>query len=137
MQTTGAHPLERAHGGSGSGCRRRPSHSDIDAALHEAATHRSTFMWPWEQEPRSIATGILDDETYDWRAVVAGMLASGGRSLVVSEDSLDRAHELGHAAGYRVDPTGSAGLAGLLDLGARGVTGPDDRVAVLFTGVDR
>jgi threonine synthase len=94
-------------------------------------------MWPWEWEPRSIATGILDDETYDWRAIVDGMLVTGGRPLVVSEECLARAHQLGHTAGYAVDPTGSAGLAGLLDLVAGGDVGPDDRVGVLFTGVDR
>ena len=35
------------------------------------------------------------------------------------------------------DPTGSAGLAGLLDLRQAGVVGPDQRVIVLFTGVRR
>ena len=53
------------------------------------------------------------------------------------EDRLARAHDLGHLAGYAVDPTGTAGLAGLLDLLAAGDVGPDDRVGVLFTGVDR
>jgi threonine synthase len=137
VQTTGGHPLERAHRRVEQRLPAAPSTSEINAAVHEAAGHRSEFMWPWEQEPQSMATGILDDETYDWRAVVSGMLVSGGRPLVVSEEGLARAHELGHAAGYRVDPTGTAGLAGLLDLVARGVTKPDDRVAVLFTGVDR
>jgi hypothetical protein len=94
-------------------------------------------MWPWGEEPRSLATGILDDETYDWRAVVGGMLATGGRPLVVTEKRLARAHDLGHAAGHPVDPTGSSGLAGLLELVADGAVGPDDRVGVLFTGVDR
>jgi threonine synthase len=135
VQTTGGHPLERAYervrATLGEGA------VDLDAALHEAATHRSAYMWPWEGEPRSIATGILDDETYDWRAVVGGMLATGGRPLVVSEECLARAHDLGHAAGYAAEPTGTAGLAGLLDLVAGGEVGPDDRVGVLFTGVDR
>jgi threonine synthase len=94
-------------------------------------------MWPWESEPRSIATGILDDETYDWRAIVDGMLVTGGRPVIVSEERLDRAHRLGHEAGYAVDPTGTAGLAGLLDLVEAGDVGPDDRVGVLFTGADR
>ena len=86
---------------------------------------------------RSIATGILDDETYDWRAVVGGMLTTGGRPLVVTEDCLARAHDLGRAAGYCVDPTGTSGLAGLLDLVAAGDVDPDARVGVLFTGVER
>ena len=94
-------------------------------------------MWPWESEPKSIATGILDDETYDWRAVVGAMLTTGGQPLVVTEDRLAEANELGAATGIAVDPTGSAGLAGLLDLRQSGVVGADERVAVLFTGVRR
>ena len=137
VQTTGGHPLERAYSRVRDGLGADPSPGEIDDALHRAAAHRSAYMWPWEGEPRSIATGILDDETYDWRAVVGGMLATGGRPLVVSEDNLARARELGNAAGYPVDPTGSSGLAGLLDLVADGTVGADHRVAVLFTGIDR
>jgi threonine synthase len=95
-------------------------------------------MWPWEDEPRSIAHGILDDETYDWLAVVEGMLATGGRPYVVSEDLLARANALAReTTGIDVDPTGSAGLAGLLALREAGEIGDDERVAVLFTGVVR
>lgn len=95
-------------------------------------------MWPWEAEPKSVATGILDDETYDWRAVVEGMLLTGGRPLVVSEDLLMEANSLAVAAtGIAVDPTGSSGLAGLLDLRRSGGAGPGDRSVVLFTGVRR
>jgi threonine synthase len=137
VQTTGGHPLERAYARVRSRLGASPGSSDVHAALQDAATHRSAFMWPWESEPRSIATGILDDETYDWRAIVDGMLVTGGRPLVVSEDRLAGAHRLGHEAGYAVDPTGSAGLAGLLDLVEAVEVGPDDRVGVLFTGVDR
>ncbi len=137
VQTLGAHPLERAYrrverllsGPTGA--------PDFDRALHQAATHRSAYMWPWESEPKSIATGILDDETYDWLAVVGGMLRSGGQPVVVSEEHLAYAHELGRDAGFSVDATGSSGLAGLLDLRAQGVVGPQERVAVLFTGTER
>ena len=38
-------------------------------------------MWPREPEPRSIADGILDDETYDWRALLTAVHDSGGRAL--------------------------------------------------------
>jgi threonine synthase len=85
-----------------------------------------------------VATGILDDETYDWRAVVEGMLATGGSPLVVSEDSLTQAHRLAVArTAIPVDPTGSSGLAGLLELRRTGQIGDHDRVAVLFTGLQR
>ncbi len=137
VQTTGGHPLERAYARVRARLDASAGRAEIDEALHEAARHRSAFMWPWEGEPRSIATGILDDETYDWRAVVGGMLATGGRPLVVTEERLTGARDLGHAAGYSVDPTGSSGLAGLLDLLADGDVDADARVGVLFTGVDR
>ena len=141
VQTAGGHPLERAYarvrallpGGDDAPLPR----GDVERALDVAARHRSDFMWPWESEPKSIATGILDDETYDWRAVTGAMLTTGGRPLVVTEDRLAEANELGTATGIPVDPTGSAGLAGLLDLRESGVVGPDQRVAVLFTGIRR
>ena len=137
VQTLGAHPLERAHQrveGLLSGPASAP---DLDRALQDAASHRSAYMWPWESEPKSIATGILDDETYDWLAVVGGMLRSGGRPVVVSEERLAEAHALGTELGFCVDATGSSGLAGLLDLRAEGVVKPHERVAVLFTGTER
>ncbi len=106
--------------------------------LHYAVTHRSQFMWPWEEEPRSIAGGIIDDETYDWAAVVRGMVASGGYPLAVAEEELMEAHTLARSATrIAVDPTGSAGLAGLLQLVRGAEVGPQERVAVLFTGVQR
>jgi threonine synthase len=95
-------------------------------------------MWPWESEPKSVATGILDDETYDWRAVVEGMLLTGGQPLVVSEDLLVEANSLAVATtGIRVDPTGSSGLAGLLALRRSGEAAPHEQAAVLFTGIQR
>jgi threonine synthase len=95
-------------------------------------------MQAWETPPRSVATGILDDETYDWRAVVEGMLLTGGRPLIVSETALTDAHALAAAAtGIAVDPTGSSGLAGLPELRRSGEIGDHDRVAVLFTGRQR
>jgi threonine synthase len=147
VQTTGAHPLERAYarvrallpGGDqpGRGAARQWRAGLAEQALATAARHRSDYMWAWESEPKSIATGILDDETYDWRAVVGAMLTTGGRPVVVSEERLAEANELGAAAGIPVDPTGSAGLAGVLDLRHAGEIGADERVTVLFTGARR
>ncbi|MGZ8832863.1 MAG: hypothetical protein ACXW19_06680 [Thermoanaerobaculia bacterium] len=54
--------------------------------------HRSEFMWPWETPPASVATGILDDETYDWATVTRGMINSDGFPIVVSEDQLIEAN---------------------------------------------
>jgi threonine synthase len=106
--------------------------------MAQAAAHRSAFMQPWEEEPKSVASGILDDETYDWRAVVEGMLLTGGRPLVVTEDSLIKANRLAESAtGISVDATGTAALAGLLEMRRSGAIGAGDHVAVLFTGVRR
>jgi threonine synthase len=117
------------------------AHGDTPGVAEElvyASHHRSEFMWPWEEEPVSIASGILDDETYDWLAVVRGMIASGGYPVVVDESTLERANELGRVT-TRIDAdhTGTSGLAGLIDLRDRGEIGAHERVAVLFTGARR
>jgi len=107
-------------------------------ALRHAQTHRSDFMWPWEGAPRSIARGILDDETYDWHAVVAGMIATGGWPVTVSEERLAEACDLAcQSTGIRADQTGSAGLAGLIELRRQGAVAAGEGVAALFTGIER
>jgi len=117
--------------------RRFPSAS-FQRELHYAAAHRSEFMWPWDEEPRSIAHGILDDETYDWFAIVKGMLASGGDPVVVDERLLVEAYDLAReTTGINVDHTGAAGLAGLLQLSREGAIAPRENVAVIFSGVQR
>jgi threonine synthase len=135
VQTTGAHPLERAYERVAS----RAGAGEASAgALAYAAGHRSEFMWPWEEEPHSIAHGILDDETYDWLAVVRAMLDTGGSPVVVDEATLLEANDLAvSTTGIDVDHTGSAGLAGLLALRRSGAIDPAEIVAVLFTGVRR
>ena len=138
VQTTGAYPLDQAHRRVAALLPDDPAPDTIRTTMVEAAQHRSAFMQPWPEQPVSVAAGILDDETYDWRAVVEGMLLTGGQPLVVSEDSLTRAHRLAVArTGIPVDPTGSSGLAGLLELRRCGQVGDRDRVAVLFTGLQR
>ena len=135
VQSAGAAPLERAY-------RLVRAHADIvgvDAALRHAAGHPAHFMWPWEQEPRSVATGILDDVTHDWLPIVDAMLHAGGWPIVVDEATLIEANELGRVhTDIRVDHTGTAGLAGLL---ASGRASPGafrgERIVVLFTGEDR
>jgi threonine synthase len=117
---------------------REVSAAEIEAALEYAARHRADFMWPWEAPPQSIATGILDDETYDWLAVCRGMLATGGFPIVASEEQLARAHELAREhTGIRADPTGTAGLAGLIAALDDEALSHDESCAVLFSGAER
>jgi len=138
VQACGAHPLERAYARVRALLPEEPDPDSVRRTVARAAAHRSAFMQAWETPAVSVATGILDDETYDWRAVVEGMLLTGGRPLVVSEIALTRAHALAVAAtGIEVDHTGSSGLAGVPELRRSGEIGDDERVAVLFTGRQR
>ena len=131
VQTTGAYPLQRAWDRLQEQVR---TLGEIDA-VERATKHRSEFMWPWEETPHSIARGILDDETYDWLAIVKGMLASQGVPVVVDDAMLEAANALAReTTGCNVDHTGSAGLAGLLRLQRDGVVQPGERVAVIFSG---
>jgi threonine dehydratase len=163
VQTLGGHPLRRAYdrfmarlvprldtaaGAAPPGSARDREWADlahryarspgVAEEMAFAASHRSAFMWPWEEEPRSLAHGILDDETYDWMAVLRGMVETGGYPVVVSEDQLARANDLARGTtAIDVDHTGSSGLAGLLELLCDHTVRPDERVAVLFTGARR
>jgi threonine synthase len=83
--------------------------------LAEAARRRSRFMWPWEETPASLASGIIDDETYDWWAVAGGMRESGGRPVVVTEHAIARAWKAARdTTDIPVSATGAAGLAGAI-----------------------
>jgi len=164
VQTSGGYPLKRAYdrlvdhvfarlAASSPGIRRTFATNDdraryllstaspalLDEAFAHARAHRSEFMWPWETEPRSVATGILDDETYDWAVVVEGMVRSGGFPVVVDEATIEDANAVAReATGIDVDHTGSSGLAGLVALSCSlERPRPTERIAVLFTGVRR
>jgi threonine synthase len=104
--------------------------------LAEAPRHWHECMRPWPTTPASAATGILDDETYDWLGVVEGMAASRGWPVVAPERTIKEAHELAvTTTGIAVSVTGTAGLAGLLAI--RDEVDDAERVAVVFTGVER
>ena len=138
VQTAGAWPLARAFERVAARLGAEPGREEIRAAVQYAAAHRSEFMWPWETVPHSLAYGILDDETYDWVAVVEAMLSTGGQALVVDEDEIGQANSTAvETTGIAVDATGSAGLAGLAQLCRRGLIAPHERAAVLFTGARR
>ncbi len=102
-----------------------------------AAASPQEYMWAWEDEPHSAATGILDDVTYDWLPLLERTRASGGRPIVVPEEVIVRANELARTSTeIVVSTTGSAGLAGLLaDLDQANSAG--GRAIVAFTGIGR
>jgi threonine synthase len=142
VQTRGAWPLARAHERLLEDLSARagePLDGDrVHDALRAAANARSRYMRPWETPPMSVAHGILDDETYDWLAVERAMLVTGGRALVVDEQALVNANAIAReATGIDADETGTAGVAGLLALGAAGHLDPSESVAVVLSGVRR
>jgi len=61
----------------------------MDAALEAAVAQPERFMQPWAppegDTPQSIATGILDDVTYDWLPIAWGVAATGGDVVVAPE----------------------------------------------------
>ena len=124
VQTQGAYPLKKAF-------------DVFRADSNNAARNRSAYMNPWPTEPHSVAHGILDDETYDWLALVRGMAETGGDALVADEDSLREANRVAReSTEIDVSHTGSAGLAGLLDT-FRDKPNAALKAAVLFTGIER
>ena len=92
-------------------------------------------MQPWPTTPSSIATGILDDVTYDWRPLMEHLIRSEGWPVLVSEAELGNATEMAAAQVHPPpDATGAAGLAGALhDAGAHG----GQPAVVVLSGVDR
>ncbi|MGO9772360.1 MAG: pyridoxal-phosphate dependent enzyme [Roseiarcus sp.] len=121
VQTASCAPLARAW--------RRLAGVGLDAA----ARRRSSFMWPWESVPSSLAHGILDDETYDWWEVAKAMRETDGDAVVADEDAVGPAHRLARAhTGINVSATGAAGLAGALSAAK-----PEESLAVVFSGVER
>jgi threonine synthase len=138
VQTSGVYPLLRAYERAVAYLEASGDGTNVDLAMLHARTHRSQFMWPWESEPRSLARGILDDETHDWAACVEGMLRTGGTPVIVSEALIAEANTLAReTTGIDVDYTGSAGLAGLMQQLARDPSLRSERVAVIFSGVRR
>jgi threonine synthase len=120
VQTEGCAPLARAWG-------------RLDGVtLDKAVRNRSRFMQPWDSVPMSLASGILDDETYDWFEVVKALRETGGETVVAEEEVIERAFELvrAHTDG-RPSATGCAGLAGALRAPARGAA------AAVLSGIDR
>ncbi len=90
-------------------------------------------MWPWETEPHSAASGILDDETYDWLGIIEGIEESNGSAVVVPEALVVEAGELTRrTTTIDASPTGTAGLAGLLAM--RSEVADDEQVVVVFSG---
>ena len=129
VQTENAHPLNRAYD-------RLVAEVPRHEAMALARSEPDRFMWAWEDEPQSLADGILDDVTYDWLGVLEGVFDTGGWPVLISEEQVAEAHaRIKAVTGINASYTGTSGFAGLL------ATEPElpagERIAVLITGVER
>ena len=129
VQTYGCAPLDRAM----SLIQEKVAESGAVEAYIHAVSHPEEYMWPWEQEPRSIASGILDDETYDWLPIAWGIIESGGHTPVVSDKQIRNALKL--ARKHTDIPAGPTGISGLAGLTKAATSQKITNAAVLFTGV--
>lgn len=129
-------PVGRLHAVQAEGCAplvRAWDRFEADGEPDDAARHWGRYMWPWESTPYSFADGILDDETYDWIDVIDGAAGTGGSVVAASEENIVRAHRLAHShTSIDVSPTGSAGLAGVLQMRDR--ISDDEKILVVFSG---
>ncbi len=121
VQTEGCAPLRRA----------------FDRGVESGDPFADVNMWPWN-EPSSLATGILDDVVYDWQPLVATMLEDGTQPLVATEAEIAEAHRLVRAhTDVPADPTGTAGVAGVLAARREDALDATRAAVVLLTGVER
>jgi len=127
VQTLNTHPLALAWKALG-----------VDGDVAAARRNRSLYMQPWLREPKSIASGILDDETYDWAAICDALVETNGSVVLAKENTIRTAKDAANqASSIDVSATGAAGLAGVYELRAMGKLTGTEKVTVLFTGKNR
>lgn len=114
---------------------RRAGELDLDSL---AADHPEAMV-PWPGTPASVASGILDDVTYDWAMVAAHQIRTGGWPILVDEATFVEAARLAAGAGVVPPPdeTGAAALAGLLTHRRDDPAARPGLAVVLLTGVRR
>ncbi len=129
MQAEGCAPFDAAW-------KKIPKEKPVMEAIEYCQEHQSELMKPWAN-PTGLATGILDDITYDWIGVARSLLLSNGGSVVAREDQVARASKLVPSLGIQAEPTGAASVAGAINLFEAGQIDGETTIAVLLTGKDR
>ena len=118
--------------------RKNYSSDNIQEILRYAIQNMKQYMWSWENEPHSIAHGILDDITYDWFKIIEGMFKTGGIPVVVSEECLKKANSIVlNKTEVRADHTGTSGFAGYLELFELGYITKQENIGLFLTGAVR
>ena len=132
-------PSARLHPVQAEGCAPLRRAWDLlapDFDFEDAEANPDEYMWAWD-DPQSFATGILDDVTYDWLPLLKRTHATGGEPIVAPETLIVQAYDMAHAhTDIPVCSTGAAGLGGLLTQPPAS-SANQERVVLLFTGIDR
>jgi len=88
-----------------------------------------------EPYPASVAGGLLDPYPWDGDAAMTGVIKTRGSGVSASDREILRSvRELAAYEGIFAEPSGAAGLAGLVKQLSENSIGRDERVVVLVTG---
>jgi len=90
---------------------------------------------PWERPPETIATGLEDTYPWDGDMGLKALYETSGYGVVVSDEEIIEAMRLlAGLEGVFAEPSGAAGLAGLIRAVREGLVSRDEVVVVLVTG---
>lgn len=90
---------------------------------------------PWEKPPETIATGLEDTYPWDGDMGLRALYSTSGYGVVVSDSRIIEAMKLlASLEGIFAEPSGAAGLAGLLNALENKQVDRDEVVVVLVTG---
>ena len=90
---------------------------------------------PWEKPPETIATGLEDTYPWDGDYGLKALYDTSGYGIVVSDELIVEAMKLlAKYEGLFAEPSGAAGLAGLLKALDEGRVDRDETIVVLVTG---
>lgn len=90
---------------------------------------------PWEKPPETIATGLEDTFPWDGDAGLRALYETNGYSLAVPDELIANAVKLlASYEGILAEPSGAAGLAGLMKAVEEGLVDRDESIVVLVTG---
>jgi threonine synthase len=90
---------------------------------------------PWEKPPQTIATGLEDTYPWDGDMGLRALYDTKGYGVVVSDEEIVKAMKLlASLEGIFAEPSGAAGLAGLIKAVEEKLVDRDEIVVVLVTG---
>lgn len=137
VQTKGCYPLFKAYEKVKKLVNRYPDWN-LNDIMKLISSRANEIMLPWDENiPESMAEGILDDVTYDWLAVIEGVLKTNGEIIAVDEELIIASYKMTKKLGINVSATGTAGLAGLMQLIKDNKVKKGEKIGLLFTGIDK